>query len=85
MLEYIKHKDSDAFLRTGFIVGHPQESDEDFHELCEFIKKMDFDRISVFKYSDEEDTKAYEMGGKIPEDIVDKRLEEIEVIVNDSL
>ncbi|WP_329626257.1 hypothetical protein, partial [Campylobacter coli] len=41
----------DSFLRTGFIVGHPGESDADFEELCEFIKDFGFDRVSVFAYS----------------------------------
>jgi ribosomal protein S12 methylthiotransferase RimO len=81
MIEYVKEKDKNAFLRTGFIVGHPQESDEDFTMLCDFIKDSAFDRISVFKYSDEEGTKAYSMDGKIPEDIIEQRLESIEAIV----
>ncbi|NLK67026.1 MAG: 30S ribosomal protein S12 methylthiotransferase RimO [Campylobacteraceae bacterium] len=68
-----------SFLRTGFIVGHPGESDADFEELCEFLKEFEFDRVSVFAYSKEENTKAYEME-QVPDSIIQKRLEKIEKI-----
>ncbi len=38
-----------SFLRTGFIVGHPGESEADFEELCEFVKDFGFDRVSVLR------------------------------------
>ncbi|TBR81282.1 30S ribosomal protein S12 methylthiotransferase RimO [Campylobacter novaezeelandiae] len=71
----------DSFLRTGFIVGHPGESDEDFNELCEFVKDFDFDRISVFAYSKEEDTAAFNME-QIPFKTINSRLKKIEKIVD---
>ncbi|WP_458699965.1 30S ribosomal protein S12 methylthiotransferase RimO [Sulfurospirillum sp. 1307] len=71
----------DSFLRTGFIIGHPGESDEDFNELVEFLKEFSFDRIALFAYSDEEETSAYEMKNKIDEKTINKRLEVIEEIV----
>ncbi|TBR79630.1 30S ribosomal protein S12 methylthiotransferase RimO, partial [Campylobacter novaezeelandiae] len=71
----------DSFLRTGFIVGHPGESDEDFNELCEFVKDFGFDRISVFAYSKEEDTAAFNME-QIPFKTINSRLKKIEKIVN---
>ena len=40
-----------SFLRTGVIVGHPGESEEDFEELCAFLEEFKFDRISAFAYS----------------------------------
>lgn len=73
-----------SFLRTGFIVGHPYEEESDFKELCDFIKGFDFDRISIFGYSKEEDTKAYEMP-QIPSKIINQRLKIIEKIVDESL
>ena len=71
----------DAFLRTGFIVGHPGESEAEFNELCEFIEASNFDRISIFGYSKEEDTKAYEMP-QTPTRTINSRLKIIEKIVD---
>ena len=70
-----------SFLRTGLIVGHPNEGEDEFNELLEFVQKFDFDRISLFAYSDEEDTAAYDMSEKVDEDEVTKRLARIEEIV----
>ncbi|HIP30946.1 MAG TPA: 30S ribosomal protein S12 methylthiotransferase RimO [Sulfurospirillum arcachonense] len=71
----------DSFLRTGLIIGHPNESESQFNELLEFVKDFDFDRISLFAYSDEEDTSAYDMSEKVDEDEVTKRVELIEEVV----
>ncbi|WP_462191148.1 30S ribosomal protein S12 methylthiotransferase RimO [Campylobacter concisus] len=77
-----------SFLRTGVIVGHPGENEEDFDELCEFLEKFKFDRISAFAYSKEEDTASFEME-QIPAKIISKRLSKIEKItkkaINESL
>ena len=77
-----------SFLRTGVIVGHPGESEEDFEELYEFLEEFKFDRISAFAYSKEEDTASFEME-QIPAKIISKRLSKIEKItkkaINESL
>ena len=77
-----------SFLRTGVIVGHPGESEEDFEELCQFLEEFKFDRISAFAYSKEEDTASFEMK-QIPAKIISKRLSKIEKItkkaINESL
>jgi len=77
-----------SFLRTGVIVGHSGESEEDFEELCEFLEEFKFDRISAFAYSKEEDTASFEME-QIPAKIISKRLSKIEKItkkaINESL
>ena len=77
-----------SFLRTGVIVGHPGESEENFEELCEFLEEFKFDRISAFAYSKEEDTASFEME-QIPAKIISKRLSKIEKItkkaINESL
>lgn len=76
-----------SFLRTGVIVGHPGEGEEEFNELCEFLSEFKFDRVSAFAYSCEEDTLAYEME-QIPTKIIEKRLSKIEKVtrkaINDS-
>jgi ribosomal protein S12 methylthiotransferase len=57
----------DITLRTTAIVGFPGETDEDFAELCEFIKETKFDRFGAFTYSQEEDTAAAEFEGQVDE------------------
>lgn len=87
LLNLMRNADN-SFLRTGVIVGHPGESEEDFEELCQFLEEFKFDRISAFAYSKEEDTASFEME-QIPAKIISKRLNKIEKItkkaINESL
>ncbi len=53
-------------LRTTLIVGFPGETDDDFNELMQFVRDVEFDRVGVFTYSDEEGTHGYDLDGKIP-------------------
>lgn len=70
-----------SFVRTTVIVGHPQESEEEFNELCEFIKEFRFDAINVFAYSSEEGTSAYEMEGHIPSKVINSRINKLNKII----
>lgn len=63
----------DSFVRTSFIVGHPNETEEMFEEMCEFARDFGFDRINVFSYSDEETTPAYDMSEKISAEVISQR------------
>jgi len=63
----------DTFVRSTFIVGHPGESEDDFNELCEYIKEYQFDRVNIFSYSDEEGTGAFDIEDKIDQEIIDER------------
>ncbi len=60
-------------LRTTAMVGFPGETEEDFTELCEFIKEMRFDRFGAFTYSAEEDTPAASFDGQIDEQVKQDR------------
>jgi ribosomal protein S12 methylthiotransferase len=53
-------------VRTTFIVGFPGETDADVDELCEFIREAKFDRLGVFRYSQEEGTRAAKMDEQLP-------------------
>lgn len=64
-------------LRTSFIVGFPGEDEDDFKKLYEFIKKHKVDRVGVFEYSKEEDTKAARLKNQIPKRIKNKRYKEV--------
>ncbi len=73
VIEKIRRKMPDFCLRTTLIVGFPGESDENFNNLVDFIRKVEFDRLGVFTYSREENTPAYKMKGQIDEDIKKQR------------
>ena len=60
-------------LRTTAMVGFPGESEEDFVELCEFIKEARFDRFGAFTYSPEDDTEAALMPDQIDEQVKQDR------------
>ncbi|MBQ8551924.1 MAG: 30S ribosomal protein S12 methylthiotransferase RimO [Clostridia bacterium] len=60
-------------IRTTVIVGFPGETEEDFTELCEFVKEARFDRLGAFTYSREEDTPAYDFEDQIDEQIKQDR------------
>ena len=63
----------DIIIRTTFIVGFPGQTEEDFLELCEFVKETRFDRAGVFTYSREEDTPAYDFPDQIDEQVKQDR------------
>lgn len=54
-----------AAIRTTFIVGYPSETQEQFDELYNFIQEMELDRVGVFEYSKEKNTKAYKLKPQI--------------------
>ena len=65
-------------LRTTLLVGHPGETEEDFNELCEWVKEMKFDRLGAFAYSEEEGTYAAKhYKDDIPQDEKDRRVDSI--------
>ncbi len=66
LLARLRERIPNAVIRTTFIVGFPGETDEDFEELCEFVRESRFDRVGVFRYSDEEGTRAETLGNKVP-------------------
>ncbi|MDO5329533.1 MAG: 30S ribosomal protein S12 methylthiotransferase RimO [Coriobacteriia bacterium] len=71
--DLIKSNIPDAKLRTTIIVGYPGETEEDFEELCDFINKDYFDYVGIFKYSQEEGTKAAKLDNQVDEDTKNRR------------
>jgi ribosomal protein S12 methylthiotransferase len=65
LIERIRRRVPGVALRTTFIVGFPGESDEDFQELVDFVRTVEFDRVGVFRYSDEENSPAFELDGEV--------------------
>ena len=62
-------------LRTTLMVGFPGETDEQFENLCAFIKDVKFDRMGCFAFSPEEDTPAYDMVNQLDDDVKNHRQE----------
>jgi ribosomal protein S12 methylthiotransferase len=60
-------------LRTTFIVGFPGETDEEFDNLLDFIQRTQFERLGIFRYSQEEGSRAAKMRGQIPAAIKNAR------------
>ncbi len=73
-IAYIREKMPDAVIRTSIIVGFPGETEEEFEELYNFVKKIKFDRMGVFSYSPEEDTAASLFEDQIDEEVKEERL-----------
>lgn len=65
LIDKIRNIVPDIALRTTFIVGYPQETDEQFNNLLDFVKKIKFDRVGVFKFCREKGTYAYSLKGQI--------------------
>jgi len=60
-------------VRTTFITGFPGETDRDFEELLALVKNVEFDRVGVFTYSDEEGTPAYNLPNKVDPKVAKRR------------
>ena len=64
-------------IRTTLIVGYPDETDEDFNSLYNFIEEMEFDRLGVFTYSEEEGTTAEVLQDNVPQELKNERKDQI--------
>jgi len=72
-----------SFVRTSFIIGHPEESESDFNEIVEFIREFRFDMINIFAYSDEEDTHSFDLESKVPDEVINDRVSILEEIIEE--
>ena len=73
LLATVKSEIPDIALRTTLIVGYPNETEEDFQTLCDFVREVKFHRLGVFTYSQEEGTTADPLGDPIPKAIKEER------------
>ena len=72
-VQKLKDRVPGIILRTTAMVGFPGETEEDFSELCEFVKETKFDRFGAFTFSPEEGTAAAEMKDQIDEQVKQDR------------
>src|SRR5881392_359122 len=73
LIERVRDRVPGVAVRTTFITGFPGETDDDFAELLTFVKNVEFDRVGVFTYSDEEGTPAYDLPDKVDPKIARRR------------
>ena len=80
-IELLRKSNDKISLRTSIIVGFPGETEKDFKDLISFIKEIKFDRLGVFKYSEEEGTSAaLDYKDNIPKEVKQERFDEIMMI-----
>lgn len=65
LVERIRRGIPGVAIRTSFIVGFPGETEGDFEELCRFVEAAEFDRVGVFRYSDDETSESFHLDGKV--------------------
>src|ERR1700691_6032180 len=72
-IEKMRRTIPDLTLRTSFIVGFPGETENEFEQLCEFVRQAEFDWMGTFGYSDQEGAQAYAEGDKLPAREIERR------------
>lgn len=77
MIKKLRQEIPDIALRTTLIAGFPGETENQHEEVLEFVDEMEFERLGVFAYSPEENTKASEMEDQIEEEIKEERRDAI--------
>ena len=60
-------------IRTTLLVGFPGETEEEFEEMCDFVREMQFERVGVFQYSHEENTRAHDLPDDVPAEVKAER------------
>ena len=76
-IDALRSINPDISIRTSMIVGFPGETDEDFKELYKFVEEVEFDRLGVFTYSEEEGTHGANLEDDVPGEVKTNRMDEI--------
>lgn len=82
LVERIRSIDSRIAIRTTFIVGFPEETEEQYNELVEFVKEMRFDKCGFFAYSLEDGTPASRLPNQLDESLKAMRVEQLYSVQN---
>ena len=83
LINQIRVLSPEAGIRSNFIVGFPGETQEDFDELARFITEAKLDAVGVFGYSDEDNTEALKIDGKIDEEVIAQRVETLSSLADE--
>jgi ribosomal protein S12 methylthiotransferase len=76
-IQTIRARQSDAAMRSNFIVGYPGETEEDHDQLLRFVQEAQLDWCGFFSFSPEEGTHAMSLDGHVPEGLMAERLAEL--------
>ncbi|MBO4479258.1 MAG: 30S ribosomal protein S12 methylthiotransferase RimO [Clostridia bacterium] len=79
-IAYIRGKKSGIAIRSTFMVGFPQETEEEFEDLLSFLEEARLDNVGFFAYSKEEGTPAARMKGQVPQSVKKQRLKKAEAL-----
>jgi ribosomal protein S12 methylthiotransferase len=80
MLEKIRKTIPGVSIRTSFIAGFPGETEEDFRQLCDFVRAAQFDWMGVFSFSDEDTAKSFPLANKIDAETIRHRRSQLMAI-----
>ncbi len=83
LINQIRVLSPEAGIRSNFIVGFPGETVEDFDLLATFITQAKLDAVGVFGYSDEDNTEALTIDGKIDQEVIAQRLETLSSLADE--
>lgn len=83
LIKKLRKNIPDISLRSTFIAGFPDETEEDFENLCAFLKEAQLDNCGFFAYSREPDTPAYKLKGQIPAAVKKKRVKALYKVQKD--
>src|SRR5579872_3968439 len=72
-IEKMRRAIPNVTLRTSFIVGFPGETENEFEELCDFVRQAEFDWMGAFAYSDQEGAQAFALNQKLPAREIERR------------
>ena len=77
LIERVRTRVPGIAVRTTFITGFPGETEADCKELMMFVKNVEFDRVGVFTYSDEEGTPAFDLPNKVDAKVATRRRDQL--------
>lgn len=83
LINYARERVPNIVIRTTMLVGFPGESETEFQSLCDFVEKMEFDRLGVFQYSHEESTRAHDLPDDVSAELKQERANRIMEIQQD--
>ncbi len=84
IVERLRKNYNDVILTTDIIVGFPEESDDEFNETYEFLKKIKFYKMHIFKYSQRNGTKAASIKNQVPGDVKEERSKKLLKLSDDN-
>ena len=83
LIDQIRALSPEAGIRSNVIVGFPGESEEEFQDLVDFISHARMDAVGVFGYSDEDKTEALTLENKVPQELINERVEHLSTLVDE--